>query len=79
MRGLSSDIQYAIDTIIEGLELEFDVNEIDDDKIRRATDSKIDAFKYSKELLDKWINSPNAPSNEVLTKYVTRLVKATRS
>jgi hypothetical protein len=76
MRGLSSDIQYAIDTIIEGLELEFDVNEIDDDKIRRATDSKIDAFKYSKELLDKWINSPNAPSNEVLTKYVTRLVKA---
>lgn len=76
MRGLSDNIQSAVDTILEGLELNFDLAEIDDDKIRRVMDSKVSSFKYTKELLDKWVNSPNSPSERKLRFYVERLVNA---
>lgn len=76
MKGLSGDIELAVNTILDGLELTLHIDEIDDDKIRRAMDSKVDSFKYSKELLDKWVNSPNAPSDEKLKLYVERLVNA---
>lgn len=76
MIGLSGDIELAIRTILNGLELKIDVDSIEDDKIRRVMDSKVDSFKYSKDLLDKWVNSPNAPSDEKLREYIVRLVKA---
>ena len=76
MIGLSSDIEFAIKTILDGLELTINVDDIEDDKIRRVMDSKVDSFKYSKELLDKWVNSPNAPSDDKLREYIVRLVAA---
>lgn len=76
MKNLSGDIELAIKTILDGLELRIELDLIDDDKIKRVMDSKVNSFKYSKELLDKWVNSPNAPSNQKLRKYVERLVKA---
>lgn len=76
MRGLSNDIEEAVKTILEGLELDIPIDDIEDDKIRRAMDSKVSSFKYSKELLDKWVNSPNAPTPKKLKGYVKRLVKA---
>lgn len=76
MIGLSGDIENAVNTILDGLELVIEIQEIDDDKIRKVMDSKVDSFKYSKELLDKWVNSPNAPSEDKLRAYIVRLVKA---
>jgi hypothetical protein len=76
MIGLSGDIELAIKTILNGLELSIEIDDIEDDKIRRVMDSKVDSFKYSKDLLDKWVNSPNAPSDEKLREYIVRLVLA---
>ena len=76
MIGLSTDIELAVQTILDGLELKLEINDIDDDKIRRVMDSKVHSFKNSKELLDKWVNSPNAPSQDKLRKYIERLVIA---
>lgn len=76
MRGLAGDIELAVKTILDGLELPIDIDVIDDDKIKRVMDSKVSSFKYSKELLDSWINSPNAPSQANLKQYVERLVEA---
>lgn len=76
MKGLSSDIELAIMTIMDGLELPIEINDVDDNDIKRVMDSKVSSFKYSKELLDKWVNSPNAPSGDTLRTYVTRLVEA---
>lgn len=76
MKGLSSDIELAINTILDGLELPIELNEIDDANVKRVMDSKVSSFKYSKELLDKWLNSPNAPSDDTLRAYVIRLVDA---
>ena len=76
MKGLSSDIEFAIKTILNGLELPINIEITDDDKIKRIMDSKVSSFKYSKELLDKWVKSPNAPSMDKLRGYVTRLVEA---
>ena len=76
MIGLSGDIELAVKTILDGLELNIEIDDIEDDKIKKVMDSKVDSFKYSKELLDKWVNSPNAPSDDTLREYVVRLVKA---
>ena len=74
MVGLGSDIELAIDTILDGLELPIDLSTVEDNRLRQAMDSKVSAFKYTKELLDKWINSPNKPSEEKFKSYITRLV-----
>jgi len=63
-------------TVLEGLEFEFDITEIEDNKLRQAMDAKVSSFKYSKELLDKWLNSPNAPTEDKFRGYVERLVTA---
>jgi hypothetical protein len=76
MIGLSGDIELAVKTILDGLELEIIIDDIEDDKIKKVMDSKVDSFKYSKELLDKWVNSPNAPSDDTLREYIVRLVEA---
>ncbi|WZE63606.1 terminase large subunit [Maribacter phage Panino] len=76
MIGLSSDIELAVGTILDGLELPIEIEVTDDDKIKRVMDSKVSSFKYSKELLDKWQKSPNAPSEDKMRMYVERLVTA---
>ena len=76
MRGLSSDIELAVETVMQGLELPINIEHTEDDKIKRIMDSKVASFKYSKELLDKWLNSPNAPSPARVRVYVERLYGA---
>jgi len=76
MKGLSRDIEIAVDTVIEGLEYETDMSLVDPDKVKTIVKAKVDSFKYGKELIVRWQNSNNAPSDAVLKKYVKRLVKA---
>jgi regulator of RNase E activity RraB len=76
MKGLSKDIEIAVSTVIEGLEYETDMSLIDADKVKTIVKAKVDSFKYGKDLLVRWQNSNNAPSDETLKKYVRRLVKA---
>lgn len=76
MRGLSSDIEYAIDSIIEGLEYDIDISEITADKFDSAMKSKIESFKAGKQMILRWQNNQNNPNEEKLKKYVQRLVTA---
>ena len=76
MKGLSKDIEIAVDTVIEGLEYETDMSLIDADKVKTIVKAKVDSFKYGKELLVRWQNSNNAPNDVTLKKYVKRLIKA---
>jgi hypothetical protein len=76
MKGLSKDIEIAVDTVIEGLEYETDMSLIDPDKVKTIVKTKVDSFKYGKDLIVRWQNSNNAPSDDTLKKYVRRLVKA---
>lgn len=76
MKGLSKDIEIAVDTVIEGLEYETDMSLIDADKVKTIVKAKVDSFKYGKELLVRWQNSNNAPNDTTLKKYVKRLIKA---
>ena len=76
MQGLSKDIEIAVDVTIEGLEYPIDTSTIDSDKLKNIVKAKTDSFKYTKELLLKWQNSNNAPSEEKLKGYVNRLVLA---
>jgi hypothetical protein len=79
MKGLSSDIESAIETILEGLNYEFDINILDDSKMKATMDSKVASFNTAKKLLDRWGNSMNSPAQEKLETYVERLIIAGES
>ena len=76
MQGLSADIAEALDIVIEGLDYKFKVDEIDPDKIKVSMESKLASFNTGKELLSKWVSSPNAPSKSKFDKYVNSLVNS---
>lgn len=76
MRGLSSNIEDAVKTVIEGLEYNMELELIDDVKMKSAMKSKIDSFIWAKQLLDKWTNSQNRPSDDKIIYYVEELIRA---
>lgn len=76
MKGMSVNIEKAVQTVIKGLELGIDVDTIDDDKIRRVLDKEVESFNQAKALLEKWVNSPNAPSHDKLKSYIQQMVDA---
>jgi len=76
MKGLSADIEIAIENLIEGLEYAIDVASLDDEKLGSVVKSKVSSFTYCKQLIVKWENSLNSPSDEKLRYYVEKLVKA---
>lgn len=74
MIGLSSDIQAALDIVIEGLDYKIEVDFVEPDKVKASMDSKLASFRTAKELLSKWVNSPNAPSEAKFGHYVESLI-----
>lgn len=75
-RGLSSDIELAIQDSIEGLQFDLGVTDIEDNKMKAAVKSKISSFSSAKKLLEKWVNSPNAPNHTKIQEYTSELVDA---
>lgn len=91
MKGLSNEIQGALDTIIDGLNYNFfspdgkkqskkDIEEyvqtLEPEKMKVITDSKVSSFNSAKKILEKWMNSPNAPSDVVVKRYLNKLIKS---
>jgi hypothetical protein len=76
MLGLSNDIEFAIDSIIEGLEYDIDISEITADKFDAAMKSKIESFRSAKQMILRWQNNQNSPNESKLKVYVQRLVNA---
>ena len=74
MIGLSGDIQKGLDVIIEGLNYELEVELIEPDKIKASMESKLESFRIAKELLLKWYNSPNKPSQAKFEIYVSKII-----
>tara|TARA_R110002110_G_scaffold7049_9_gene35097 strand:- start:627 stop:3281 length:2655 start_codon:yes stop_codon:yes gene_type:complete len=79
MQGLSADIQEALEIVIEGLDYKMEVDFIEPDKVKASMDSKLVSFRTAKELLSKWVNSPNAPSEHKFSFYVERLIDSGNS
>lgn len=75
-KGLSSDIEVAIEDSIEGLKFDLGVTDIEDNKMKAAVKSKISSFTSAKKLLEKWVNSPNAPAHSKIQEYTSQLVDA---
>ena len=74
MKGLSNDIQEGLDVIIEGLNYELEVALIEPEKIKASMESKLESFRIAKELLLKWYNSPNKPSQAKFEIYVGKII-----
>ena len=88
MKGLSTEIKFALNTIIEGLnynffspdgsndDIESYVDTLDSEKMKKIMESKISSFASAKKILDKWINSPNAPERDTIVHYLEQLIDA---
>lgn len=76
MKGLSEEIEDAIQNALTGMTLSVDILEVDDEKLSSLVKSRIDSFSAIKELLVTWQNSPNAPSHDKLKGYIVDLVGA---
>lgn len=74
--GLSKDIEAAILDSIEGLSFEIDLDDISEEKIKPSMEAKTAAFKVSKDLIDRWRKSPNAPSQKKLVSIIRSLIVA---
>ena len=83
MKGLSTEIKFALNTIIEGLnynffspdgsnnrDIETYVDSLEAEKMKKVMDSKISSFNSAKRILDKWITSPNSPDKTTIVHYL---------
>jgi len=80
MKGLYNEIELALDTLIEGLNYDFldgsTLDDIDPEKMRTLASAKTGALLGAKKIIDKWIDSPNKPSNVKIKKYINEIVSA---
>lgn len=74
--GLSKDIESAIKDSIDGLNYNFGVTDIEDNKMKAAIKSKLSSFNSAKTLLNNWVNSPYAPAHEKIQHYTKELITA---
>ena len=61
---------------VDDMEVEVYVQSLDPDKMKGIMESKTSSFKSAKTILDKWMNSPNAPHQEKVADFIQRLVDA---
>ena len=92
MKGLSTEIEYALTTIIDGLnynffstsgtedledqDIETYVQNLDAERMKTIMESKVSSFNSAKKILNKWMGSPNAPSKSVIRNYIHRVILA---
>jgi len=86
------DIAKGLDIMIEGLNYNFfsvdgssqdDTKEMEDfvlsldpEKMKKIMESKSSSFGSAKNILNRWMSSPNAPKKEVARDYIERIVYA---
>lgn len=76
MKNLSGDIQTALDSMLDLLGQNIDLDGLDVANLKNVMLSKTDTFKYAKKMLNQWQQSPNAPQDSVIREYVKMLVDA---
>lgn len=74
MIGLSADIEIAIKDSIQGMNLDINLLDVDDDKLARLMNSRLESFSATKEMIKLWQESPNAPSQLKLRKVAEDLI-----
>ena len=83
MKGLFNEIESALKTTIKGLEYDFFSgfleDEVDAEKMKSLAKSKLNSLAGAKKMIDKWIDSPNKPSDKKLLKYVNQIIEAGES
>jgi len=76
MKGLSDDIEIAIKDAISGMNLDINILDVDDDKLARLMNSRLESFSATKEMIKLWQESPNAPSQTKLRKNAEELIRS---
>jgi len=76
MKGLSQDLEIAIQDAIDNLGFAVDIDELNSDELDSLMKSKADGFTHTKGLILDWQNQQNSPSEKKLHKYISNLLKS---
>lgn len=76
MKGLSDDIQIAINDAIRGMSIDVNLVDVEDDKLSRLMNSRLESFSSIKEMIKLWQESPNAPSQNKLREATQKLIQS---
>ncbi len=74
IEGLSKDIKASVDDLINNLEYEITLEDIEPSELKKVVKGKVDSFNSGKSILQKWMDSPNAPTTKTIVKYVKRFI-----
>lgn len=74
MENNGVNIEKAVHTVIEGLRIPLNVEDMGDDMIKPVMDMKIAAYQSIKDLLFNWNSSPDRPSYNTIRGYVDVLI-----
>ena len=78
MKGLFNEIESALNTIVSGLRYDFfsglDQDEIEPEKMKSLAKSKLNSLSGAKKMINKWIDSPNKPSDKKILKYINLIL-----
>lgn len=73
--GLSKDIKSAVDDLIDNLEYNIDLEEIEPQELKKVVKGKVDSFNSGKSILQRWMDSPNAPQEKTIISYVRKFIR----
>lgn len=73
---IPTDRKVYLKNIKDAKVYEDEADLLKDDKMTSIINSKVDSFKFAKDMLNKWSKSPNAPSHRKMTEYVSKLALA---
>lgn len=83
MKGLSTEIKLALDTIIEGLEYDFfdgaGLVDVEPERMKSIAKSKLSSLSGAKKIINNWIESTSRPSDKVIKNYIKSVVSASDS
>jgi len=75
IEGLSKDIKASVDDLINNLEYEIILDGIEPSELKKVVKGKVDSFNSGKAILQRWMDSPNAPAEKTIVRYVKRFIK----
>lgn len=80
MVGLYQEIEKSLDIMIDGLNYDFlegqAILDIDPERMRSLAKSKITSLSGAKKIINRWVESPNRPSDKKLEEIIQRIVDA---
>jgi len=73
---VNKKITLSFSKVLESRVYEEDSDLLEADKMKAIIDSKISSFSLAKQMLNKWVSSPNSPTEKKQRYYIEEIIKS---